>query len=107
MLGYNKDSKSIEVTKGIVRRTLTYGSHMLLVEFQIQEGAEFPQHAHSYEQIGYLVKGKMTFWIGKDMFAVGPGDSWCIPAGEPHRAVCHEEAIAVDVFSPVRDDYLP
>lgn len=107
MLRYNKQSTPIEVTKGIVRKTLAYGSKTLLVEFQIKEGAEFPQHSHNYEQTGYLVKGRLTFWIGNDVFEVGPGDSWCIPAKEPHRAVCHADAVAVDVFSPVREDYLP
>jgi quercetin dioxygenase-like cupin family protein len=35
------------------------------------------------------------------------GGSWCIPSGVEHGAQCSEDAVAIEVFSPVREDYLP
>ena len=91
---------------GIKRKTLTYGQKNLLVEFIIPKGAKFPEHAHPYEQIGYLVKGKLSLWIGNKQFEVNPGDSWCIPADVTHKVIAEEDSIAVDVFSPPREDYM-
>ena len=89
----------------ITRRTLTIGDSMLLVEFTLEAGAVFPEHRHPYEQIGYLCKGSGRLWIGNEPCEVGPGSSWCIPADVPHRAEFFQDSIAIDVFSPVRDDY--
>ena len=38
---------------------------------------------------------------------MAPGDSWSIPGGMPHGAEVLEDSVAIEVFSPVRDDYLP
>jgi len=45
--------------------------------------------------------------VGRDIHEVLPGDSWCIPGDVLHCAECLEDAVAVEVFSPVREDYLP
>ena len=79
---------------------------MLLVEFTIQAGAIFPEHNHPHEQIGYLCKGMGTLWIGGESSTIEPGTSWCIPENVPHKAEFSEESIAIDIFSPVREDYL-
>lgn len=44
---------------------------------------------------------------GYDEYEAGPGDSWCIPADVAHGATVLEDTVAVEVFSPVREDYLP
>jgi quercetin dioxygenase-like cupin family protein len=36
-----------------------------------------------------------------------PGDSWCIPGGAEHEAQVLEDSVAIEVFSPIREDYLP
>jgi quercetin dioxygenase-like cupin family protein len=100
------EATPVEMAKGITRRTLTHGKLMLLVEFTIGAGAVFPEHAHPYEQIGYLCDGAGRLWIGEEMRMLTSGTSWCIPAGVPHRAEFTEDSVALDVFSPVREDYL-
>ncbi len=60
-----------------------------------------------HEQTGYLITGKIRLTIGEQVFDVGPGDSWCIPGNTAHSAEILENALAVEVFSPVREDYLP
>lgn len=51
--------------------------------------------------------GQIRLTIGGDVHKVLPGDSWCIPGGVLHGAEIIEESVAVEVFSPVREDYLP
>jgi len=65
----------------------------------------FSEHHHPYEQIGYLCAGAGKLWIGEKMHELAPGASWCIPAGVLHRAEFTENSIAIDIFSPVREDY--
>jgi quercetin dioxygenase-like cupin family protein len=106
---FNKsDSKGYKdpLTK-IKMKTLVYGEKTLLTEFKLEKGAVLPQHKHPHEQTGYLVSGRMDLTIGGATHQVSPGDSWCIPGNVEHNAFAHEHSIAVEVFSPVREDYLP
>lgn len=91
---------------GIKQKTLVHGVHTLMVEFRMEKGAALPLHSHPHEQTGYLVKGQIRLTIGADVHEVLPGDSWCIPGGLLHRAEIVEESVAIEVFSPLREDYL-
>ena len=91
---------------GIEQKALVHGGKTLMVEFRLQKGALLPLHSHPHEQTGYLVKGNIRLSIGSDVHEVLPGDSWCIPGGTQHRAESFEDSVAVEVFSPVREDYL-
>jgi quercetin dioxygenase-like cupin family protein len=73
----------------------------------MEANSRLPKHAHPHEQTGYLVKGKIRLTIGQETFVVEPGDSWCIPGNMDHSAEVLENSLAVEVFSPVRKDYLP
>jgi quercetin dioxygenase-like cupin family protein len=92
---------------GIERKTLAYGTHTLLTEFRMRKGSALPAHAHPQEQTGYLVSGRLRVIIGRRSVEVRPGDSWSIPGDTKHGAVILEDSVAIEVFSPVRDDYLP
>jgi quercetin dioxygenase-like cupin family protein len=92
---------------GVTMKTLVFGDRTLLTEFRLQAGHTLPRHSHPYEQTGYLVSGSIRLSIGDKTFAVGPGDAWCIPADVEHGAEVLADAVAIEVFSPVRPDYLP
>jgi quercetin dioxygenase-like cupin family protein len=92
---------------GIKIKTLVYGDKTLMTEFPMEKGSALPKHSHPHEQTGYLVKGKMTLTIGAETFTVGPGDSWCIPGNTEHGANILEDSVAIEIFSPVREDYIP
>jgi quercetin dioxygenase-like cupin family protein len=49
----------------------------------------------------------MRFIIADEAFDVKPGDSWCIPGDVKHAAEAFEDSVGVEVFSPVREEYLP
>ena len=92
---------------GIKQKTLVHGDKTLMTEFLLGKGSVLPRHAHPHEQTGYLVKGRLRLFIGTEAFVAEPGDSWCIPGGVEHGAEILEDSVAIEVFSPVRDDYLP
>lgn len=92
---------------GIRMKTLVHGAKTLFTEFRMEPGALLPKHAHPHEQTGYLVKGRIRLTIGSETYDVDPGDSWCIPGDTEHSAEILAESLAIEVFSPVREDYLP
>ena len=96
-----------EVLPGIKLKTLVYGDKTLFTEFRMDAGAVLPKHAHIHEQTGYLTEGKIRLTIGKEVFEVDKGDSWCIPGNTEHSAKILKNSVAIEVFSPVREDYLP
>jgi len=92
---------------GIRMKTLVWGERTLMTEFRLEQGAVLPRHAHPHEQTGYLVSGRLRLHIGDAAHEVLPGDSWCVPSGVEHMAEILTDSVAVEVFSPVREDYLP
>lgn len=96
-----------QAVDGVRMKTLVYGENTLFTEFLLSAGHTLPRHAHEQEQTGYLVSGAIRLSIGNDAFDVGPGDSWCIPGGVEHGAEILADSVAIEVFSPVRKDYLP
>ena len=97
----------ILITGGVTRKTLVYGERTLMTEFVMRGGTILPAHAHPHEQAGYLVKGRIRFTIGAEEYDVEPGDSWCIRGDVDHSVEVIEDAVAIEVFSPVRDEFLP
>lgn len=107
MFATRSDAGFQQVLEGIERKTLVHGEKTLMTEFRLRHGAVLPRHAHSHEQTGYLLSGRIRLQIGTESRELAPGDSWCIPGGVQHGADILEDSIALEVFSPVRDDYLP
>ena len=96
-----------QIADGVKVKTLVHGDKTLFTEFRMNKGSEVPSHNHPHEQTGYLISGRIRLVIGKETFEVEPGDSWCIPGHVEHYGEILADALAVEVFSPVREDYLP
>jgi len=96
-----------EVLPGIQLKTLTYGEKTLFTEFRLTKGKILPKHHHPHEQTGYLVSGHIRLTIGAETFDVKPGDCWCVKGDVEHGAEILADSVAIEVFSPVREDYLP
>jgi len=107
MFQKSNDTGFRAVLEKIRQKTLVFGAHTLLTEFRLEEGALLPPHQHPHEQTGYLVKGRLELTIGDTTHLVEPGDTWCIPGGTLHHARALADCVAIEVFSPVREDYLP
>ena len=95
------------VLPGIKLKTLVYGEKTLFTEFRMDAGSVLPQHAHIHEQTGYLIEGKIRLTIGEQVFEVEKGDCWSIPGNMEHSAEILKDSVAIEVFSPVRDEYIP
>lgn len=108
MFRISKSYGHTEVIKGVHLKTLVYGNQTLMVEVKFEKGAVIPTHGHPHEQTGYLISGQLEFVIDGKTIIANPGDSWSIPGDVEHSATAIvEETVVIEVFSPVREDYLP
>lgn len=107
MFGKHTTENYDDPLPGIRRKTLVFGDKTLMTEFVLTAHSVLPDHAHPYEQTGYLVSGHIVVKIGAEQFDTRPGDSWCIPSDAIHGAQILEDSVAIEVFAPVRKDYLP
>jgi quercetin dioxygenase-like cupin family protein len=99
--------KHTEAIQGVHIKATVYGKQTLLTEVRLDKGAIIPVHCHPHEQTGYLVSGQMDFLVNGAHFIAHPGDSWNIPSQTEHGATAIQASVVVEVFSPVREDYLP
>jgi len=106
MYGKHSAENYTSVLEGIQIKTLCYGESTLMTEFVLQKDTILPEHSHPYEQTGYLVKGRLRLYIGENSKELVPGDSWNIAKDVLHKADVLEDSVAIEVFSPVRKDYL-
>ena len=95
-----------EIIPGISIKTLSYGEKSLLVEFVLKKDSALPEHKHINEQTGYLVKGSIRLFIDGKSQVLHPGDSWTILSDVKHKAEILEDSVAIEVFSPRREDYI-
>lgn len=96
-----------EALGGVQLKTLVYGEKTLMSEFRLHKGKNLPIHSHPHEQTGYVVSGRINLIVEEEKFEAGPGDGWCIHGDVEHGAETLEDTVIVEVFSPVREEYLP
>ncbi len=106
MRGYNSGQGYKDILPGIEIKTLVHGEKSLMTKFRMHAGSELPLHSHPYEQIGYLAQGRIRLTIGAETHDAAVGDSWCIAPNVEHRAEILEDSIALEIFTPLREDYI-
>lgn len=99
------EATPVEMLPGITRRTLNEGALTTLCELTMEAGSHVPPHTHPHEQTGYLASGRFRFRMRDRWLEMGPGDSWSVPGGVDHEVEVIEDSVAIDVFSPVREEY--
>ena len=82
------------------------GQRMMLSLVEMRPHSVVEEHSHPHEQMGLMLEGEATFYIGDQTRLVGPGTMWRIPGGVKHRVVAGDQPVrALDVFHPIREDY--
>ncbi|HEB29643.1 MAG TPA: cupin domain-containing protein [Spirochaetes bacterium] len=101
-----RDDGLVRMIEGVTRQNLAMGEKTHMVKFFFEKGSVVPVHSHSQEQTGYLIKGKIVLTIDGVEQEIDEGDSWSIGGNISHGAAVPEDSVAVEVFSPIREDYL-
>ena len=103
---YEFEKMPFEKLNDKVSRRFVYGENTMLCYFLLKKGAVIPEHHHESEQITYIVHGKVKVFSGGKEFTVSKGEVLQIPPNTPHRFEALEDTIDIDVFSPIRQDWL-
>jgi quercetin dioxygenase-like cupin family protein len=81
--------------------------NMMLSYVEFQPGAIVEAHSHPHEQVGMVLGGRARFIVGDEERVLQRGDMYRIPGGVEHRVVALDEGLqALDIFNPVREEYL-
>ncbi|UZR98948.1 cupin domain-containing protein [Chondrinema litorale] len=91
---------------GVSRKILGWDNQIMMVQVKFEKGAEGSPHQHFHTQATYCVSGKFEFIINGIKQIVKAGDGVYIEPNLLHSAICLEEGILIDTFSPVREDFL-
>ena len=95
-----------ELGGGVSRKFLGYDNQIMMVNVKFEKGALGSSHQHFHTQATYCVSGKFEFEIDGVKQIVEAGDGVYIEPNLLHSAVCLEEGMLIDTFSPVREDFL-
>ena len=91
---------------GVSRKIMGWDNQIMMVEVNFEEGAVGSPHQHFQTQTSYCTKGKFEFTIGAEKQTIKEGDGVYVPPNVIHGAICLEAGVLIDVFNPVREDFL-
>lgn len=95
-----------EVMNEKIWRKVISGEKAMVAQLFLARGAVVPAHHHESEQISYVVKGALKFELEGKEIVVRNGEVLHIPSNVPHRVVVLEDTHDLDIFSPIRIDWL-
>jgi quercetin dioxygenase-like cupin family protein len=103
-----KATSSEVVEKGVRRRPLVVGEKMMLYVYELEEGTSFPCHKHVQEEAKYILSGKLELRGPRGSQVIEAGTACVIRSNEPHAAYAPGPgpAIYLNIFSPIREDFL-
>ena len=95
-----------QVANGI-RRQMVVGQNVMMVRCTFDANLVTPIHTHHHEQMTLVVKGRVKFFIEGEERIVSAGDVLHFPPHNEHGAtMLDEEVVLIDIFSPIREDFL-
>ncbi|MBN2601557.1 MAG: cupin domain-containing protein [Candidatus Marinimicrobia bacterium] len=95
-----------QVAEGLSRQIMGYDTDLMLVRVFFKKGAIGTEHTHTHQQVSYVEKGVFEVNIDGKKEVLKTGDAFVVPSGTLHGAVCLEDGILIDTFSPMREDFI-
>ncbi|MGV8095263.1 MAG: cupin domain-containing protein [Mangrovibacterium sp.] len=92
---------------GISRQIMGYDDRIMLVKVKFEKGSVGVAHQHPHVQNSYVAEGVFEVTISGRTQLLRTGDSFFVPSDTVHGVQCIEAGVLIDVFSPVREDFLP
>ena len=89
-----------------ISRQFLSGERVTIARFELTRGGVVPRHSHENEQVSYIVTGALKFIVDGSNIIVRSGEVLQIPPNVPHAAEAIEDTLAIDVFTPVRQDWV-
>ena len=100
------DEIALEKITEMISQKIVAGERQMLAQIYLKRGALVPMHSHESEQMTYILQGALKVVVGGEEITVREGEVLHIPSGVPHQAEALEDTFELDVFSPIRQDWL-
>ena len=94
------------VGEGMKRKIMAYDDRLMLVKVEFETGGIGTVHQHHHTQITHVESGVFEIEIAGEKKILKAGDAFFIPPNVWHGAVCLEAGVLIDVFSPMREDFV-
>ena len=95
-----------EVGEGVRRKIMSYDDKLMLVKVAFRKGGVGTPHKHYHSQISHVESGVFEVEIGGEKRVLKAGDAYYPPPNVMHGAVCLEDGVLIDAFSPHREDFV-
>ena len=102
----NNDIAWEETAPGIKRKIMSYDERLMVVKVAFERGAVGTLHQHHHTQITHVESGSFEVEISGEKKVLKSGDAFYVPPNAVHGAVCLEDGVLIDVFSPMREDFV-
>jgi quercetin dioxygenase-like cupin family protein len=106
MLIEDKEIEWLDLGGGIRRKVMAYNSEMMIVKVAFETGGIGTIHKHKHTQASYVESGEFEITIGDETKLLKGGDVYFVPSDILHGAICKKSGILIDVFSPLREDFI-
>lgn len=103
---FHDEVEDQKVGEGVIRRVLAYSKDLMCVENSFETGAVGALHHHPHTQITYVISGEFEFEIDGEKKVVRAGDTMLKLNDVVHGCVCLKEGILLDIFNPMREDFI-
>ncbi len=100
------DELDLEKVTELISRKLVAGKRQMLVQVYLKRGALVPLHSHESEQMTYVLDGMLKVRVDGEEVIVRDGEVVRIPSGVPHQTEALTDTFELDLFSPVRSEWL-
>lgn len=92
--------------EGVRRKIMAWDDKLMLVRVEFETGGIGQLHQHYHSQITHVESGSFEVEIGGEKKVLNAGDVYYIPPHILHGCVCLEKGVLIDVFSPMREDFI-
>ena len=106
MFVMNSDVEKIDLGAGVSRKILAYDESIMSVEVSFERGAVGAMHTHPHTQISYVLAGAFEATIDGETKVIRKGDTYVTAPNALHGVVCLEAGTLLDIFTPMRADFL-
>lgn len=95
-----------EVAPGMKRQIMGFDDKIMMVKVKFEKGGVGALHEHFHSQVSYVESGVFELTIGGEKKMLKAGDAFYITPHVTHGCVCIEDGVLIDVFSPMRDEFI-
>ncbi|TLU99109.1 cupin domain-containing protein [Dyadobacter luticola] len=103
---YDTDISWEDLGGGLRRKVMGYDENIMMVKVEFEQGGVGTLHSHFHTQMSYVESGEFEIIIGEVRKTLKKGDAYHIPPNIEHGALCLQAGTLVDIFTPMREDFV-